>query len=204
MQIPPLKSPMYCKNNSIYPRAVSLAGFLGRFMEQKGFLVLVEAMDQLFSKKQDLPFHLLAVGSGDFIREYRTAVNKRPLITPHITFMEAVPDVLPILQELDLLIMPSLWEACPVLPMEAMCAGVPVLGSDCIGLREVLRGTPSLTSPAGDAPALASAIQEAIKPGSRHQAQAYVAEACVRFDNRPAAGRLRQVYEAATRSTTRH
>ena len=93
--------------------------------------------------------------------------------------MEAVPDVLPILQKLDLLIMPSLWEACPVLPMEAMCAGVPVLGSDCIGLREVLRGTPSLTSPAGDAPALASAIQEAIKPGSRHQAQAYVAEACI-------------------------
>ena len=68
----PSEKPNVLQKQLNLPEGIFLAGFLGRFMEQKGFLVLVEAMDQLFSKKQDLPFHLLAVGSGDFIREYRS------------------------------------------------------------------------------------------------------------------------------------
>ena len=60
----------------------------------------------------------------------------------------------PVLAELDLLVVPSLWEASSVVSMEAMAAGVPVLGTDCIGLREVLRGTPSRVVRAGDPAAL--------------------------------------------------
>ncbi len=120
---------------------VSLFGFLGRFMPQKGFLILIEALAALARRPNARRFHLLATGSGDFVREYKAEVARRGELNGRVTFQEHVPDVAPILRELDLLVIPSLWEACPILPMEALVSGVPVLGSDCIGLREVLRGS---------------------------------------------------------------
>ena len=62
-----------------------------------------------------------------------------------------------------LLAVPSLWEALPLLPMEAMVAGVPVLGTDCIGLREVLRDTPSRVVRAGEVGALLGGFRASLE-----------------------------------------
>jgi glycosyltransferase involved in cell wall biosynthesis len=163
-----------------------LLGFLGRFMEQKGFLYLIRAMDRLLVLN-DLPrpVHLLAVGSGDCQVNYGWELDRYPRVKRCTTFREHVPSAAPILRDLDLLVMPSLWEACPILPMEAMCMGVPVLGSDCIGLREVLRGSPSRTVPAGDVAALAQALQAALHHDFKEAATAYAPKARQRFDVQP-------------------
>jgi glycosyltransferase involved in cell wall biosynthesis len=42
--------------------------------------------------------------------------------------------------------------------METLCAGVPMIASDCIGLREITRGTPVITIPSKSSTALANAI----------------------------------------------
>jgi len=99
------------------------------------------------------------------------------------------------LQQLDLLVMPSLWEASPLQPMEAMAAGVPVLGTDCIGLREVLRDTPARVVPAGDPAALAAGLREALESPRTVEAREYAAEACRRFDNERSARRLVELYD---------
>lgn len=173
---------------------VFVMGFLGRFMEQKGFLPLLDALQRLRRSGTARPFHLAAVGSGDYEREYREQTARRGL-EDLVTFLPFTPDVGPILHQLDLLVMPSLWEACPLLPMEAMAAGVPVLGSDCVGLREVLRGTPSVMTPAGDAAALAEALRAAIASPWPEAAQEYAATARERFDVARAAEELRGVFE---------
>jgi glycosyltransferase involved in cell wall biosynthesis len=174
---------------------VKLIGFLGRFMEQKGFLVLVDALDRLVSRGAPSRFHLAAFGSDDYIREYKAEVDRRPKLKGVISFCDKVPNTAPILRQLDLLVMPSLWEACPLLPMEAMVAGTPVLGSDCIGLREVLRGTPSKMAPAGDAEAWSTALSEAIASPWKEEAQAYCPTARSRFDVAHAAERLRGLFD---------
>ncbi|HEY1600597.1 MAG TPA: glycosyltransferase family 4 protein, partial [Pirellulales bacterium] len=125
------------------------------------------------------------VGSGDFSREYQAEVTKRPELKGRITFLEQVANVAPILQELDLLVMPSLWEACPILPMEAMVSGVPVLGTDCIGLREVLSNSPSVMVPANDPAALADALRRALEDSWKADAVGYVPAAQRRFDVQP-------------------
>ena len=154
-------------------------------MEQKGFLCLIEALDRLLRDGAlTRPVHLLAVGSGDFLVNYRWELEKYPCVGRCVTFRDHVPSASPILRELDLLVMPSLWEACPILPMEALCMGVPVLGSDCIGLREILRGSPAGMVPAGNAPALAQALQGAVKRGAKEAALAYAPIARERFDVR--------------------
>jgi glycosyltransferase involved in cell wall biosynthesis len=174
-----------------------LVGFLGRFMPQKGFLDLVEGLQKLIvSGETTRPIHLLAVGSGDCLVNYRWELDRYPQVKERITFREHVSNVAPLLRELDLLAMPSLWEACPILPMEAMCLGVPVLGSDCIGLREVLRDTPSEMVPAGDPAALAAALQHAMDFSRRSAAEAFIPTARQRFDVRPVGGVLARLYDS--------
>ena len=160
---------------------VFLMGFLGRFIEQKGFLPLLDALERLGQDPPVIPYHLVAVGDGDYVREYRREVERRRLATV-VSFRDSVRHVGPILRQLDLLVMPSLWEAAGMLAMEAMVMGIPVLGSDCIGLREVLAGTPSVMVPAGDASALARALKAAIESPWTDSAQTYALEARQRFD----------------------
>lgn len=174
---------------------VFLMGFLGRFMEQKGFVPMLEALQQLRQMGTSRPFHLAAVGSGDYEREYREQVKSRGL-SDCLTFLPFTPHVGPILQQLDLLVMPSLWEACPLLPMEAMAAGVPVLGSDCIGLREVLADTPSRMTPTRDSAALARSLRDAIESPWTDAAREFAATARERFEVSRAAEELRGVFES--------
>jgi glycosyltransferase involved in cell wall biosynthesis len=158
-------------------------GVLGRFMEQKGVTTLLQALEALQREGPPRPFHLVAVGSGDRRAEYQREAEQRGL-AGCLTVLDFTPDVLPLLRQLDLLVVPSLWEASPLLPMEAMCVGVPVLGSDCIGLREVLRGTPSRQFPAGDAAGLAAALRRALAGPWTAAASDFAARARARFDVR--------------------
>src|SRR5262249_17088512 len=70
---------------------VFLMGFLGRFMEQKGFLPLLGALERLVARGTARPFHLLAVGSGDYVREYRRETQQRGL-GDYVSFMNHVAD----------------------------------------------------------------------------------------------------------------
>src|SRR5262249_29876037 len=97
--------------------------------------------------------------------------------------------------QLDLVAVPSLWEASSLVSMEAMAAGVPVLGSDCPGLREVLRDTPSHTVQAGDAGALAAGMLRALRHPWTEKARDFAATACARFDNERSAQRLIGLYD---------
>ncbi|MBN2580012.1 MAG: glycosyltransferase family 4 protein [Pirellulales bacterium] len=174
---------------------VFLMGFLGRFMKQKGFLVMVDALDRLARRPLPRPFHVVAVGSDDYVLEYREEVMRRPSLAGRITFLDVMTNVAPVLHELDLLVIPSLWEACPLLPMEAMCLGTPVLGSDCIGLREVLRGSPSVQVAAGSPGALAEGIERAMTKPWTEEARRYVPDARQRFNVGGAARQLRELLD---------
>ena len=158
-----------------------LVGFLGRFMEQKGFLVLLDALDRLRAAPPKRPFRVVAVGSGDFEREYRAETQRRGLAGT-VAFLPRVPDAAPVLRALDLVAMPSLWEAAGLLAMEALAAGTPLLASDCLGLREVVAGTPARTARAGDASAWAGALRAAIEDPGAEAAAAFAPEAIRRFD----------------------
>ena len=105
-------------------------------------------------------------------------------------------EIWPVLRQLDLVVMPSLWEAWPLLPMEAMVAGVPVLGSDCIGLREVLKDTPSRTVPANDPAALAAGLRAALDEPWTEAARNFAAEARSRFDNAHSVRHLIELFDA--------
>jgi glycosyltransferase involved in cell wall biosynthesis len=158
-----------------------LIGFLGRFMSQKGFKYLVDALAVIAGEK-NLPKRsvILAFGEDGFIREEREAVRARGL-TDAVYFLPFVSDIAPTLKGLDVVAMPSLWEACGLLAMEAMVAGVPLIGTNCIGLREVLRDTPARVVPASDGVALSRALITEMENPTTAEARKFAVEAASRF-----------------------
>lgn len=171
-----------------------LFGYLGRFMPEKGFPVLLEALERLAGRYSPERFHLVAFGSDDYRREYQKRIDQEGL-GGVATLLDFVADVVPIFAGLDLVVVPSLWEASSLVSMEAMSAGVPVLGSDCPGLREVLRGTPSVTVPTGDVAALADGLARFLEAPWTSEARAYAPAARERFDRSHSARRLQELFD---------
>ena len=157
-------------------------GFFGRFMPQKGFDLIVEAMSILRADSRAGSFMILAVGSGDYVRESIALVHRRGLKDRFI-FMPAQNSIAPLLAGCDCVLMPSRWEAFSLLAAECLCTGTPLIASDCIGLREVVEGTPAIIIPSENPSALAEAmIKVASDPEARQRAQAFRKSAAERFD----------------------
>ncbi|OPY91660.1 MAG: D-inositol 3-phosphate glycosyltransferase [Syntrophus sp. PtaU1.Bin208] len=174
-----------------------LFGFLGRFMPQKGFEYLVDAVDMIAKDdKYGKRLKVLAVNDGAYIREYKALIDSKRL-SEYFMFHGFVPDVRTILEGIDALVMPSLWEAYGLIAAEALLIGCPVIASDCIGLREVTRGTPALTVRTKDATSLADAmIRFMANPVTiRLETKRYMQEARTRYDSRKTAAQLDALFD---------
>lgn len=161
-----------------------IMGFLGRFMSPKGFVYLVDAIDHL-TKNYDLikePI-VLCFGDGGFIREDKEYIRRKNL-ERYFRFLPLTNNIAESLKGLDLVVMPSLWEACGLIAMETMVSGIPIIGTNCIGLREVLIDTPAKSVLPKDAVALADAIHMEMLSPSKKNAEEFVETAIKRFDVR--------------------
>lgn len=164
------------------PDGVVLAGFFGRFMPQKGFDILLDALARLARQGYGDRFRLVATKDPNgFLNETLAEAARTPEVIRMIRFIDARPDITPLLLQCDLCVIPSRWEACPILPMEALVLGTPVVGTDCLGLREVLQGTPSKVAVKESAESLTEKLIEFIESPTMLAAQEYVPEARSRF-----------------------
>ncbi len=183
------------------PASTPLIGFFGRFMGQKGFRTLVDA---IFAIKQEgiepVP-RVLTFGWGGFIREDYEYLTNLGLADQFVQ-MPATDNMPAMIKAVDMVVMPSRWEACGLLAMEVLSAGVPLLSTDCIGLREVVAGSPTRIFSPGSAEGLAAAIKAEIADPSGDRFLDYQAIAVERFHiGRPAA-ELRALYDELAGQTS--
>lgn len=174
-----------------------LFGFLGRFMPQKGFDLLIEAVEHLskepaFRKR----FCIAAVNDGAYVREYRKTIVDKGL-TDYFHFCGFTPDVNHVLRQLDALIMPSRWEAYGLIAAEALVVGCPVIASDCVGLREVVRDTPAVAIRKDSSGEIAAALREFMCDPVvvKKRTLEYVPQARERFSAERTASKLNSLFE---------
>ena len=141
------------------PRLVSI----GRFSEQKGQLVLVEAMAQIVAQHPDARLSL--VGDGEMRPEIEAAIKSHGLeanIT--LTGWLSEQEVRAELARAQALVMPSFAEGLPMVIMEAMAAGRPVIATSIAGIPELVQpGKTGWLVAAGDAKAVAQAVDDLAK-----------------------------------------
>jgi len=176
-------------------KSTRLVGFFGRFMGPKGFRVLINAVEKYmngtYAKGKLL---ILAFGSGGFIREDKLYLETKGL-EPVFRFFPFTPNIASTIKGLDLVVIPSLWETGPILPLEAMVCGVPIIGTDCIGLHEVLIGTPATIVKAGDASALADALGEKLSGNlGKREAENFITKAAIEFDVAQSVSAIQSLY----------
>lgn len=122
---------------------------VGRLSEQKGQLLLVEAMADLSRERQD--FELVLVGDGEFREPIETLIAKHGLSKQvRITGWATAEQVKHEMLNARAVILPSFAEGLPVVLMEAMILGRPVLSTFVAGIPElVVDGKTGWLFPAG-------------------------------------------------------
>jgi glycosyltransferase involved in cell wall biosynthesis len=137
------------------PQGVQVIGFIGRLAAQKRPLDFVAVAANVLRVQPDT--HAVLVGSGDLKDEVLAAARGLPAERfRHVVCDDGASSLL---CALDVLVSPSAYEGGPYLPLEAMHAGVPVVGSSCTGLRDyVVDHVSGFTAPVGDVAALSDAV----------------------------------------------
>ena len=134
---------------------------IGRFSEQKGHLILIEAFAQVAA---DLPAaRLVLAGDGELRPRIEARIAALGLADRvRITGWIASPQVREELLAARVLVQPSFQEGLPVVIMEAMALGRPVISTYVAGIPElVLPGANGWLVPTGQVEALAHAMAQA-------------------------------------------
>jgi glycosyltransferase involved in cell wall biosynthesis len=132
-----------------------------RFTEQKGHRYLLEAIPAILADEPNAYF--LWAGDGPLEQDLRRQQQTLGIGADRLIFAGWREDVPRLLAASDLFVLPSLFEGLPLVALEALALGVPIVGTRVCGTSETLEDGVSgrLVAP-GDSAALAQAIGEAL------------------------------------------
>jgi glycosyltransferase involved in cell wall biosynthesis len=130
--------------------------FVGRLTPIKGVRILLASFSDALKRNPDL--RLTLVGDGDDRAALETLAAP---LADAVQFTGALnqTDVAQALAQADALVLPSFAEGLPVVLMEAMAAGKPVICTQVAGVRELVEdGVSGYVVPAGDSESLTDRI----------------------------------------------
>lgn len=133
---------------------------IGRFVEQKGQMVLIHALEHVVQKHPEVQLSL--IGDGEMRPDLEAAIARAGLAqNVTLTGWLSEEGVRAELARSHALVMPSFAEGLPMVVMEAMASARPVLATYIAGTPElVLPAETGWLVPAGDSEILAQAIIE--------------------------------------------
>ncbi len=113
-------------------------GFFGRLTRQKGPDLLLDAASDVVSHVPHVVF--LFYGDGEWAEKARKRVASLQLAA-HVRFMGAYRqnETVTLMREADVVVVPSRWEGCPYVVLEAFQSGVPVVAAAVGGVPELIR-----------------------------------------------------------------
>lgn len=141
---------------------------IGRLIPRKGFQFLIRALPQILDKVQH-NFEIEIVGDGPY-REELIGLAENLGVTSYVRFAGTVPysELPQKYREADIFILPSLAEGMPLVVLEAMGTGLPIIASRVQGIDELVAedGNGALFD-AGDVDGLANCLIKLINTGEK-------------------------------------
>jgi glycosyltransferase involved in cell wall biosynthesis len=149
---------------------------VGRLSPEKAQSGLIDAFATLAARHPG--WRLVLVGDGPDRQALEQQVERSGL-GDRVEFVGRLPEraTLVAIARSDLLVLPSFMEGLPVVLMEAMALGVPVVSSNVAGIPELIdHGTTGLLFPASDWNALSAAIERMITDPAQGRQMAAMAK----------------------------
>lgn len=159
----------FSKRQEMPNNTIPKIGVIGRLVEKKGIDTLIKAVALL--KKQGQQVQLQIAGAGPLESTLILLVKQNKLTKEDVNFLGAIPhaEVADLIKSLDMFVLPCKEDnsgdvdGIPVVLMEAMLSGVPVISSELSGIPElVIDDTTGLLIQQNDINGLAQAISRYI------------------------------------------
>jgi glycosyltransferase involved in cell wall biosynthesis/peptidoglycan/xylan/chitin deacetylase (PgdA/CDA1 family) len=180
------------------PEEARILVVIGRFSTPKNHIIFISSLVHV--REQFSNLKVLLVGNGEKESEVREAVSTHHLENT-VLFLGLRRDIPTILAASDIMVIPSIWEGLPIVMLEAMAAGTPVIASRVGGIPDALTDhvTGLLTTP--DAPSLSKTMIEGLSdlPKMLEMAKAAREITKKRYDIKRTAARYTDVYRTLTR-----
>ncbi len=168
---------------------------VGRFVEQKNHFGLLAIFERTLQQVPEAK--LVLVGVGPLAKRVDEHVRNRGL-SDAVRMLGAQNDAASLIARSDVLLFPSLWEGFGIVALEANAAGIPVVGSNVIGLNEAVenRSTACLWD-VEDLESMAASLVRILKDHeyARTMGQAGRVRAERLFSTRASADRLVGLYQ---------
>ncbi|MDD5668763.1 MAG: glycosyltransferase family 4 protein [Candidatus Omnitrophica bacterium] len=137
-----------------------VVGIIARLSDVKGHVYLIEAMKRVSDTVPNA--RLLIIGDGKMKKRLVEKVQALRMESS-VYFIPEVEDTAEALAAMDVFVMPSLQEGLGLGLMEAMAAGLPVIGSDVGGIRSlIIREKTGILVEPGNPVSIASAITDVL------------------------------------------
>lgn len=169
------------------PEGARVVGVVGRLHPVKGQVYFIKAARQLAGEFADLFF--LLVGDGPDRPALEEKIKQSGL-SGRVKMAGFYPSVSDVYQVLDVICIPSLMEGLPLVLLEAMYRGVPVVASRVGGIKEVVKnGENGLLVAPGEPEAIAGSVRRLLldpelarrlADAARHTVQGFTIESMVR------------------------
>jgi glycosyltransferase involved in cell wall biosynthesis len=162
--------------------SVSLVGVVGRLEAQKGHRYLLEAWPAVVKAWPDA--RLVVIGDGSLRAELEQQARETG-VAEHVMFLGFRSDIPHLLDAMDGVVLPSLYEGMPLTAIEASAMARPIVATAVDGTPEVIEdGLTGWLVPPADPPALARALTRMLGDRARAAAVGRAGRARVleRFD----------------------
>ena len=139
-------------------------GVCVRLTEQKGIEFLLKAMPTVISTFPDLA--LVIVGDGP-LKNKLAALSRDLRLENNVFFVGGRIDIPELLKIFDIYVLPSLWEGLPIVILEAMAAGCPIIATNVGGVSSAIKnGYNGILIEPEDITSLTTAIIDLLKNDS--------------------------------------
>lgn len=167
-----------------------IAGWVGRVSREKGIDVFIDALASI----QDRIIQAAILGDGP---ERTTESARAESIAPsRFLWLGSIPDAARYFAAFDLFVLSSRTEGLPMVMLEAMAAGTPIVTANVGGIPDLLSPAEGMLVPPDDPNALAAAIRATLDDPAAAQARARAALLRQRteFDVGPWSARYESIY----------
>jgi glycosyltransferase involved in cell wall biosynthesis len=170
-------------------------GAIGRLSEEKGFDLLIEAVDRLLSRGFDVELRI--AGEGDHYGRLDDLIHKLHR-EDRIRLVGYQAETIPLFEAMDLFALSSLREGLPNVVLEAMAMGVPVIATRIGGVPQLIEHEVNgLLVEVGNTEQLGSALSGLLADTDQRDRLGDLGrrtvEACYTFERRME--RIREVYD---------
>lgn len=167
-----------------------IAGWVGRLSKEKGIDVFIDA----FASMTDRVIQAAVMGDGP--ERATEAARAEKLAPSRLIWLGAVPEASRYFAAFDLFVMSSRTEGLPMVMLEAMAAGIPIVATSVGGIPDLISPAEGMLVAAEDPGALADAMRATLddRAAAASRARAAQLRQKTEFDVAPWSARYESIY----------